>query len=251
VGSSRRTLTLAILAAALTAACGDPGYGLWAKNDRDSAVIVRRETDRWLLPAHSSGIVFVTLGPPQDAPPVDYEILDANTCTLIGRERVAWATSTSPVIIVGPSPTIGSIPAESLSDSQLASSELCPGPADGWSLWVVNTTPKSFFIESQDGANVESAPIKPNVTTYALGGGATIGAANESSTLELFDDSCRLLDTQARSGWGPFKATIDKNGLIIEKGLPAPAQTLPNELTTFGDHCRSMTVASPGRSGLK
>jgi len=233
--------------ASMVASCGDPGFGLWARNDRSADVIVRSGTDKWLLPAHSSGIVFATLGVATEADARDYDILDATSCSLIATQRVDWVANGDPVIVVGPSVSVDKRGTQPLNDAQLSSSERCPGPDDGWLLWVANTSSDSVFLESRDGGDVQTAPIKGKATTFALGGGPTLGSTSETSVIELYDASCRLLDTQTRSGWGPFKATIDGRHLVIEKGLSPPPKTTPNESSSFGDQCAagaSPTVAA-------
>lgn len=95
-----RLLLVSVTAAGCT---GDPGYTVVIRNESDLAIIVRGNkiagTDdqgRWLLPARSSGFVLTTLGPPREAPPIDYEIVDAESCRILTVHHVDFALAPNP-----------------------------------------------------------------------------------------------------------------------------------------------------------
>jgi hypothetical protein len=216
--TGRPALAVGIGLALLLVAC-DPGYSLSARNDGASAIVIRLGTDKWLVPAHGSGIVFSTLGLPKDATPRDYEVLDAATCKGIGVQHIDWATNADPIIVVGQDASIRLDRPTPAADIQLATSDLCPGPADGWGLAVVNSSAKSYYVRSRDGPIVVVARVGPRSNAMSVGGGATFSSATERSVIELLDLKCRVLDTYVRSGWGPFGAKVQGDHLIVQKGV--------------------------------
>lgn len=93
-----RWASILILAAVLAAACGphgDPGYTLAFRNESDRAIVVRGD-DRWLLPPGTAAIAIAKIGPPREANPIDYEILDEATCRVLAVQRVDFALAPNP-----------------------------------------------------------------------------------------------------------------------------------------------------------
>jgi hypothetical protein len=99
-----------VLSVVLTAGCGsvsDPGYAAAARNESDTALIVRDGTTSWLLPAHEAGIMFFTIGAPREAPPINYKIVDAGSCRSLVVQRVDFALAPNPgysqfIVVVEP-----------------------------------------------------------------------------------------------------------------------------------------------------
>jgi hypothetical protein len=243
-GESLRTVTgrlvaigLLVAGAAGALASCDPSYGLSARNDSDLAVVVRAGTAKWSLPPHGSGVVFTTLGLPEDAAPIVYEVLDVTNCELVGKQRVDWTENANPIIVVQPDGALRLAHGDSENYQELATSELCPGPDDGWILWAANSTAKGFYVRTRDSDRVASVYIAPHSTASAAGGGPGFGPASETSIVELLDESCGLLDSETRSGWGVFKGLIANDHLTIEKGIAAPPRT---DSSVFSSRCREL-----------
>ncbi len=91
----------------------DPGYAVAVRNNSDVPLLVRGDAfggrsypSQWLLPPHSAGTVFRTLGPPREAPPTDYEIVDPASCRVLGVQHVGFALAPNPgysefIVVVG------------------------------------------------------------------------------------------------------------------------------------------------------
>lgn len=216
---------LALAAVALVAAACDPGYGVSAVNRSGTDLVIRDGTDKWLLPANSGGGFFATLGTPKGTWPVDYQILDAADCRLVATQRVDFAANPDSAIVVGEdgSVAVGS-PDPSYTASSLATTDRCPGPADGWGMIVVNRTAKALYLRTRGTGEV--AAIGPSSSGVAAGG------TNETTTFELLDARCRVLDTDVRTGWGWFTGTIAGSKLTISPSK-APGENAPYlDLTT-------------------
>jgi hypothetical protein len=223
---TRRTAGVtALLAVAVVAAACDPGYGVSAVNRSGTAVVIRDGTDKWLLPAHSAGVVYATIGPPEHAQPIDYEVLDAASCHLLATQRVDFAKTPDSAIVVGDdgSVAVGS-PDPSLGGASLAATDACPGPADGWGLLIVNRTAKALYIRTRETGEV--AAIRPSSSGVAGGGKL------ESSTIELLDARCRVLDSVVRTGWGWFTGTIAGSRLTLRQSKRPPDTAPSYDLTT-------------------
>ena len=91
----------------------DPGYSVAIRNDSDARLVVRVSGPghaggprAWVLPARATGRVLNTLGPPREASPITYEIVDEDSCVVIGRQRVDFALAPDPgysqfIVVVG------------------------------------------------------------------------------------------------------------------------------------------------------
>ena len=120
--------------------------------------------------------------------------------------------------------------ANSLNVPDLAATEACPGPADGWSLWIVNPSERTYFIRARSGSATIVARVEPNSTRMAVGG------FGETSTIELLDADCNVLSSLQRSGWGPFKGVIDEDSLRLEAGVsPVPTILSYGHVRVCGD----------------
>jgi hypothetical protein len=216
----RAAAQLALLAVALVAAACDPGYSVSAVNRSDTPVVVREGTGKWLLPAHTSGLIFSTLGPPEDAPPIDYEILDAADCHLLATQHVDFSKDADASIVVGPDAAIALGSPDPSMESMLAMTDACPGPDDGWSLFIVNETVKALYIRSRGPAETIVAAVDPSSSAIALGG------HDETTTIELLDAQCRVLDSHIRKGWGSFMGTIAGSKLTIGPSKAPPDDAL-------------------------
>jgi hypothetical protein len=209
---------LLVAVAAVLVGC-DPGYAAMAENRSDHDLVVREFQDRLLLPAHATAVLYATLGSPKEAPPTTFEFVDATSCKTIGQQRVDWAVTPRALIVIAADGVLTlDTPSKLGSDTasiapDLALTELCPGPLEGWVLWIVNPTPKTFYVRSDNSV----ARIDPSSTAVAIGG-------NAPSTLQLLDDACRVVDTSSWTGYGPLKGTIRDGHLMLEEGVaPDPS----------------------------
>ena len=86
-----------LLSAVIAGGCsvGDPGYVVAARNESDVPLVIRGDS-AWLLPAHSGGILFATVGPPREARPIDFEVLDQRSCAVVGLQRMDFTLAPDP-----------------------------------------------------------------------------------------------------------------------------------------------------------
>lgn len=211
---------LALLAFALVAAACDPGFGASAVNRSETPLVIRDGIYKWLLPAHSSGSIFVTLGLPEEADAIDYEILNASDCHPLAIQHVDFAKTPDAVIVVSENAEVALGSADPNIGSSLATTDSCPGPADGWHLFVVNRTAEALYIRTRGPSETIVAAVDPSSSAMAVGGG------DETTTIELLDAQCRVLDTHARTGWGYFTGTIAGSKLTIGSSGPPPDDAL-------------------------
>lgn len=206
-----------LLVALVSAGC-DPGYGASAVNRSDTAIIIRDGFEKWDLPAHASGQIFTTLGVGKDAVPIDYEVLDAASCQILATQHVTFGSDDDPVIVVAADTTVAlGSPGPSISEFlDPVSTDVCPGQADGWGLWILNDTAETFYVRTRSTHEVIVATVTPRSTAMAIGGD------DETSTIELLDTECRVLDSHERSGWGPIEGTIDGTRLRLSPGVAPP-----------------------------
>lgn len=129
----RLGLWLAALAC-VTAGCShaDPAYGAAAGNRTATDLLIREGVSRWRLPAMSSGIVFMSLGLAEDAPSIEYEILDERTCRVLGVAHVEFVPNRAMIVV----DQDGSIETTALDSSMsgaapLVTTDACPGSAEG------------------------------------------------------------------------------------------------------------------------
>lgn len=86
-----------VLSSLIAVGCGisDPGYTVSARNESEVPIVIRGErpgeNGQWLLRPHSAGTIFTTLGPPREARPIDYQILDGSACRILGVQHVDFA----------------------------------------------------------------------------------------------------------------------------------------------------------------
>jgi hypothetical protein len=78
----------------------------------------------------TSGLVSVTIGSADDASPVDYEILDPESCQVLGQVLVGFVTDKVSEVVVGPT---GAVESRVLDSSipgleHLEVTDLCPMP---------------------------------------------------------------------------------------------------------------------------
>lgn len=116
--------------AGCTGSVSDPGYSAVATNQSNRDVVIREGTDRWRLPMGTSGLVSVTIGSADDASPVDYEILDPETCQVLGQVHVEFVTDKVSEVVVGPTGAVGSRALDSSIPGleHLEATDLCPMP---------------------------------------------------------------------------------------------------------------------------
>jgi hypothetical protein len=137
------TISSNLVVLVLVTACGvsDPGYIVAIRNESDVAIVVRGDRypgaddlAYWLLPPHSAGRVFSTIGHPREAPPNDYEILDAASCRILGVQHVDFALAPDPgfsyfLLVVGADMSLG-LDLRTTSDStisgELEATTRCP-----------------------------------------------------------------------------------------------------------------------------
>jgi hypothetical protein len=114
-GSIHKGAVGMLLSSAMIWGCtvGDPGYNVALKNDSDARLVVRVAGPNhaggpraWVLPPHAAGWALSTLGPPREASPITYEIVDEETCAVIGIQRVDFALAPDPgysqfIVVVG------------------------------------------------------------------------------------------------------------------------------------------------------
>ena len=93
---------------------GDPGYTVAIRNDSELSLVVRgdrhaglRDPVQWLLPPRSAGFVLMTIGPPREAQPMDYEIVEPSSCDVLGVQHVDFALAPNPgysmfIVVAGP-----------------------------------------------------------------------------------------------------------------------------------------------------
>jgi hypothetical protein len=218
---TRLRIGLGLAAVALILAGCDPGYGASAINRSGISILIRDGTDKWALPAHASGLIFGTLGEPKDAAPIDYEILDAESCRVLAVQHVDFAKNPEAVVLVAADGSVGLGSPDPSMEAGLVVSDSCPGAADGWSLWVVNHTADQFYVRTRGTSGTTVAKVRPTSGAMAVGGD------NEASTIELLDADCHVVDTYERTGWGYFKGTIDGGKLTITPGI-TPVATIPS-----------------------
>ena len=80
-----------------------------------------------------------------------------------------------------------------------------------------------MFIRSTtpDGRR-QTAAVLPNQTYLGLGG------YDETTTVELLDQGCQVLDTHTRTGWGDFTAMIDGTHFTITIGAASSIPEVPS-----------------------
>lgn len=130
----RRVGLLLAALACVTAGCShaDPSYGAAAGNRTEMDLLIREGMSTWRLPAMTSGIIFMTLGLAEDAPSIEYEILDERTCRVLGVAHVEFAPNRAMIVV----DQDGSIETTALDSSMsgaatLVATDACPGPAEG------------------------------------------------------------------------------------------------------------------------
>lgn len=214
-GHPSRTVASVLVAAAAALFLGactyrDPGYSAEAANESDVAVVIRDRTTKWLLPPHSAGYLFAVIGDVEDAEPITYEILDAETCLPIGEATVEFTPERRSLIVITPdlTPEVGPRGARRIIDP-VEKVEDCPGKADGWSLWVENHTADVYYVRSRSGVMSEVAYISPRSSKLAIRGDS------EASTVELLDRECNVLSTYERTGFAHFRGRIDDGRMIV------------------------------------
>ena len=91
-------LATLLLVLAGCAPVGDPGYAVVFKNDGGLPFTIRGKPHpqggkaaNWLLPPKSAGWAFSTIGDSREAPPIDYEIVDASSCQELAVQHVDFS----------------------------------------------------------------------------------------------------------------------------------------------------------------
>jgi hypothetical protein len=213
-------LLVGVLLAALLGGCGISHtlWGVSVVNASDAAIVVREGRSKWLVPPHGSGQLFGNIA--DELPPEthDYEVLDAVSCELLDVQRVVLDRPDTYVVAIGADRSVSLATFDpSIQNVGLASAQgVCPGRADGWSIWIENPTDAVYFVRNGN----EVARVGPKLTRVAVGG------FSETSVLELFDADCRPLEAVPRSGWGPIKGTIVDDHLVLDRAATQPAQLL-------------------------
>jgi len=113
------------------------------KNESDVSLLVRGDSRagmndpvQWLLPPHSAGHLLSETGPPREDPPIDYEILDAASCRVLGSQRVDLALAPNPgysefIVVVAPDMRLrvdALVSADHTIIGDLESTNACPAP---------------------------------------------------------------------------------------------------------------------------
>ena len=121
---------LACVVAGCSGSVSDPGYSAIATNLGDGDVVIRGGASRWHLPAGASGLMAVAIGTADDASPVDYEILDPETCQVLGQLHVVFVTDHLSEVVVGRTGALESRVVESATPGleHLKATERCPIP---------------------------------------------------------------------------------------------------------------------------
>ena len=211
---------LALLALDLVAAACDPGFGASAVNRSETPLVIRDGIDKWLLPAHSSGSIFTTLGVPEEADSIAYEILNAADCHLLATQHVDFVKTLDATIVVSEDAEVALGSPDPSIASSLATTDACPGPDDGWLLFIVNRTAKTLYLRTRGPSETIVAAVDPSSSAMAVGG------SDETTTIELLDAQCRVLDSHVRTGWGYFTGTIAGSKLTIGPSKPPPESAL-------------------------
>ena len=123
-------VALACVAAGCSGSVSDPGYFAVATNLGNRDLVIRDGGSRWRLPAGASGLVYVAIGNADDASPVDYDILEPETCRALGRVHLEFVSDHVSELVVGPTGDVQSRVIESSAPGleHLEMTELCPRP---------------------------------------------------------------------------------------------------------------------------
>lgn len=189
----------------------DPGYTAEAANESDTAVVIRDRTTKWTLPPHSAGYLFAVVGDIEEADPITYEVLDAQTCLVIGEATVEfWPERRSTIVIGGDLRAEVELYGRRRIIQPAEKVDQCPGQADGWSLWVQNRTETVYYVRSRTpGGDSSVAFVSPRSSKLAIRGNT------ETSTVELLDRQCNVLSTYERQGFDHFRGTIDDGRMVV------------------------------------
>ncbi len=229
---------LVVLIVPLLAGCIVERLSTWTpvlvSNESGHDVVIRRDATKWLVKAGQSGQLWPVEEPDPDVHGVDLEFIDGSTCSTI-------ATVTVPIklgavdgvqIIVptnGP-PTVGPMPRTSDRPTTVrpAPAEVCPGPQDGWALWITNHSPDPYILFEYGvyGTPRGNATIEPGRSGLlsAIGSGANMTGAG---TFVLLDRACHELQRDDHADHGNLVGTIDAGHLVIERGpLPGSSPSL-------------------------
>ena len=211
--SSRGSIGVAALLAALAlGACTyrDAGYTADVANESDVGVVVRDGVTKWSLPAHSAGYLFGVVGDIEQAEPITYEILDAQTCLVIGEATVEfWPERRSTIVIGGDlRPTVEAYGRRRIVEPAVKVDE-CPGAADGWSLWVENRTAEVYYVRSRITGDSDVVFVSQRGNKLAIRGNT------QTSTIELLDRDCNVLSRYQRNGFDHFRGTIENGRMTV------------------------------------
>jgi hypothetical protein len=116
--------------AGCTGSVSDPGYFAVATNQSDRDVVIRDGANRWRLPMGTSGLVFVAIGNAEDASPVDYDILDPETCRVLGQVHVDFVKNHVSEVVVDRTGVVRSrlLDSSNAALERLEAIDLCPIP---------------------------------------------------------------------------------------------------------------------------
>jgi hypothetical protein len=207
-----RTWVVAVMALGLVGC--DPGVRVLAQNASDREVVIREAATQWLLPAHASGTVFEQLGPVESFSTKTFEVLDGASCATLGVEVVDFASTPAVFMRVGSDGQVElASPPASMDDGQIDPTLRCPGPATGWTLWVVNSTSASYFLRATDIHRIsEVTAVGPHQA------GAAFQGYDQTTTVAVLDSACHVLDRLERVGWGDSTVTIHDGAFQIQPG---------------------------------
>ena len=230
---ARIAVLLAVLVAPSLAGCIIERATAWTpvtvSNESDHDVVIRRGVTKWLFKPGEAGLLEPVLEP-MGADHLDHEIIDGTTCSTVTTVSVPVAVGSndgslitvpaSGPPVVGPTPPFsGTRPRDVLP----APVEVCPGPEDGWALWVTNDTPEAYvIIEYQSLAPRGNAKIEPGESALLSG---THYGANQmpgSGRFVLLDSACHVVQDVDHGDFGTFIGTIESGKLVLESG-PIPA----------------------------
>lgn len=232
---ARRPLTLlAVLSLALILGSCDQGHhfvgpSVAVQNGSGRAIVVRQRTKKWSIDVGEARVLLPQLPTSAWEPvdPVQYDILDAASCEVIGGVVVDFKATGDTVIVVPPS---GSVTAVRSGSQPVASGVVrgggvttapfaCLGPTDGWTAWIVNSTSVAYDLTvSQDEYAPNAGPYTVRVPPHSsrcLTSAPRPPLPMYAGSFDLKDTKGVVIDKVAHDAWGRFMVAIDDGALTL------------------------------------